>query len=104
MGNEGIGKSVKRREDYRFLTGQGKYVDDINLMHQTHAWIVRSPYAHATINSIDSDDAAGMPGVVAIYTSADFSEATGCCGWQEIHSDCNNSSMWGFSSPSARST
>ena len=88
MGNAGIGEAITRREDYRFLTGQGKYVDDINLMHQTHAWIVRSPYAHATINSIDSDAAAAMPGVVTIYTAADFSQAGGVpCGWQVNNKD-----------------
>ena len=88
MGHAGIGEAITRREDYRFLTGQGKYVDDINLMHQTHAWIVRSPYAHATINSIDSSDAAAMPGVVVVYTAADFSEAGGVpCGWQVNNKD-----------------
>lgn len=88
MGHSGIGEAITRREDYRFLTGQGKYVDDINLMHQTHAWIVRSPYAHATINAVDTGNAADMPGVVAIYTSADFSEAGGVpCGWQVNNKD-----------------
>ena len=50
----GIGASVKRREDFRFLTGQGTYTDDINRPNQTHAYILRSPYAHATIRSIDA--------------------------------------------------
>ena len=88
MGHAGIGEAVTRREDYRFLTGQGTYTDDIDLANQTHAWIVRSPYAHANINSIDSADAAAMPGVVAIYTSADFAEAGGVpCGWQVNNKD-----------------
>ncbi len=88
MAKTGIGEAVARREDYRFLTGQGKYVDDINLFNQAHAWIVRSPFAHATINSIDKDDAAQMPGVVAIYTSEDFSGAGGVpCGWQVNNKD-----------------
>ena len=48
-----IGKSVKRVEDKRFITGQGNYVDDIILPHQTYASFVRSPYAHAKIVSVD---------------------------------------------------
>ncbi len=88
MGGTGIGEAVTRREDYRFLTGQGKYTDDINLINQTYAWIVRSPYAHANINNIDSADAAAKPGVVAIYTSEDFAEAGGVpCGWQVNNKD-----------------
>lgn len=88
MGHAGIGQAITRREDFRFLTGQGKYVDDISLLNQTHAWIVRSPYAHATINSIDTQDAAGMPGVIRIYTSADFVDAGGVpCGWQVNNKD-----------------
>ena len=50
----GIGASVRRREDFRFLTGQGTYTDDINRPNQTHAYILRSPYAHARIKGIDS--------------------------------------------------
>ncbi len=50
----GIGASVKRREDFRFLTGQGTYTDDINRPDQTHAYILRSPHAHARINGIDT--------------------------------------------------
>jgi len=88
MGHAGIGEAITRREDYRFLTGQGKYTDDINLMHQTHAWIVRSPYAHANINGIDSAAAADMPGVVAIYTAEDFADVGGVpCGWQVNNKD-----------------
>ncbi len=88
MGDTGIGSAVTRREDYRFLTGQGKYTDDINLAHQTHAWIVRSPYAHANITGIDSSAAAAMPGVVAIYTSEDFAEVGGVpCGWEVTQKD-----------------
>ena len=50
-----IGQSVKRVEDKRFTTGKGKYTDDIKLVGMTHAHIVRSPYAHAIIKSIDID-------------------------------------------------
>ncbi len=79
-----IGKSVKRLEDKRFITGQGKYTDDIKLVNMAHAYILRSPYAHATINSIDTSEAKAMEGVVAIYTGADIPEAIAGvpCGWQ----------------------
>ena len=82
---EGIGASVKRKEDLRFLSGRGHYVDDINRPGQAHAWILRSQHAHARIRSIDSTAASKMPGVVAIYTSADMTAIGGIpCGWQ-IH-------------------
>lgn len=54
MAENGIGASVKRKEDNRFLTGKGNYTDDINRPGQTYAVLVRSPHAHATINSIDT--------------------------------------------------
>ncbi len=78
-----IGKSVKRVEDKRFITGRGNYTDDIVLPHQTYASFVRSPYAHAKIVSIDLSAAKAMPGVVAIYTGVDVAEVNGVpCGWQ----------------------
>jgi carbon-monoxide dehydrogenase large subunit len=78
-----IGKSVKRVEDKRFITGHGKYVDDIVLPKQTYAAYVRSPYAHAKILSVDITDAAAMPGVVKIYTGADVAGVNGVpFGWQ----------------------
>ena len=82
---EGIGASVRRKEDLRFLSGRGQYTDDINRPGQAHAWILRSQHAHARILSIDTTAAAAMPGVVAIYTSADLTAIGGLpCGWQ-IH-------------------
>ncbi|HEU4902362.1 MAG TPA: xanthine dehydrogenase family protein molybdopterin-binding subunit, partial [Flavisolibacter sp.] len=78
-----IGKSVKRVEDNRFITGKGNYTDDIILPRQTYAAFVRTPYAHAKISSIDSTAALAMPGVVAIYTGADVAALNGVpCGWQ----------------------
>ncbi len=78
-----IGKSVKRVEDKRFITGRGNYTDDIVLPHQTYASFVRSPYAHAKIISIDVSAAKAMPGVVAIFTGADVADVNGVpCGWQ----------------------
>ena len=78
-----IGKSVKRVEDKRFITGRGNYTDDIVLPHQTYASFVRSPYAHAKIVSMDVSAAKAMPGVVAIFTGADVADVNGVpCGWQ----------------------
>ncbi|WP_194097726.1 xanthine dehydrogenase family protein molybdopterin-binding subunit [Marivivens aquimaris] len=81
--DHGIGASSKRREDVRFLTGTGRYTDDINLQGQAYVHFVRSDVAHGTINSIDTSEAENMPGVVRIFTGADF-EAVGSipCGWQ----------------------
>jgi aerobic carbon-monoxide dehydrogenase large subunit len=84
----GIGASVKRKEDKRFITGQGRYTDDINLKDQTYAYFVRSPHAHATIKSINTKKAASMPGVVGVFTSSDVAEdkiGGLICGWM-IHS------------------
>ena len=64
----GIGHSVRRKEDDRFIRGQGNYIDDIVLPHMLHMAILRSPYAHAKINSVDTTRAAAAPGVVAVVT------------------------------------
>ena len=69
-----IGESVKRLEDKRFLQGQGRYVDDVQLPHMLHAAILRSPHAHARILDIDLSEAQALPGVVAILTFADIAE------------------------------
>jgi carbon-monoxide dehydrogenase large subunit len=84
MQSQGIGAPVRRREDQRFLTGQGRYVDDITLPGQLYAHIVRSPHAHARIASIDTAAARSAPGVVAVYTGADMAAAGVSslpCGW-----------------------
>ncbi len=67
-----IGASVKRVEDPRFLTGQGHYIDDFTFPGTLHAAFLRSPYAHARINSVDTGAARALPGVVAVFTSEDF--------------------------------
>ena len=67
-----IGARVERKEDYRFLTGAGKYVDDLNRPGQVYAHFVRSPHAHAKIKSIDSKNAWNGPGVVAIFVGDDL--------------------------------
>ena len=63
-----LGRSVKRKEDDRFVVGRGNYIEDIRLPNMLHMAILRSPYAHATINSIDTSRAAELPGVVAVVT------------------------------------
>ncbi|MGQ0649522.1 MAG: xanthine dehydrogenase family protein molybdopterin-binding subunit [Gemmatimonadaceae bacterium] len=67
-----FGASIRRKEDGRFLTGKGRFTDDINLPGQTHAAFVRSPFAHARIRTIDAAAAKTMPGVHAVYTGADL--------------------------------
>lgn len=81
--DHGIGASSKRREDVRFLTGEGNYTDDINVNGQAYVYFLRSDIAHGTLNSVDTSAADGMPGVVKVFTGADF-EAVGSvpCGWQ----------------------
>lgn len=84
MADQGIGAAVRRTEDYRFLTGNGSYVDDMNRPNQTYAYILRSPHAHANIKSIDLSAAQAAPGVVAIFTGKDVAadEVGGIpCGW-----------------------
>src|SRR6185295_3940227 len=68
----GMGHSVKRKEDPRFLRGQGNYVDDVNLPGMLYLDIVRSPYAHATIKNIDISKATAIPGVLAVITGKDL--------------------------------
>ena len=77
-----VGQSVRRKEDYRFLTGTGQYTDDINPQHHTHAWFLRSPHAHARIRGIDTVRAKAAPGVIAILTGDDLTGVNGLpCGW-----------------------
>jgi carbon-monoxide dehydrogenase large subunit len=77
-----FGKSVKRREDPRFITGRGKYVDDLKLPGMTYAAFVRSPHAHARIKSIDVAAAKAHPGVIAVFTGKDMTGVNSLpCGW-----------------------
>jgi len=81
--DHGIGASSKRREDVRFLSGRGRYTDDMNLARQAYAVFLRAQVAHAKINKIDTTDAAAMPGVIRVFTAQDFSGVGGLpCGWQ----------------------
>ncbi|MBN9581277.1 MAG: xanthine dehydrogenase family protein molybdopterin-binding subunit [Afipia sp.] len=85
---EGIGARVVRKEDKRFITGKGKYTDDVRLHGMTYASFVRSPHAHAKIKSIDVAAAKAMPGVVDVLTGqqiVDDKVGNLICGWM-IHS------------------
>ena len=78
-----IGARIERKEDMRFLTGAGQYTDDVTLPHQSFAYFLRSPYAHAKIRSIKTDAAKKSPGVLGVYTGADLPDSVGGlpCGW-----------------------
>ena len=80
----GIGAAVKRKEDARFITGAGRYTDDVHVAGQTWAVFARSPHARARVKSLDTSAARAVPGVVAVFTGADL-KADGIgdlpCGW-----------------------
>ncbi|HEY7759402.1 MAG TPA: molybdopterin cofactor-binding domain-containing protein, partial [Burkholderiales bacterium] len=89
-----IGEAVKRREDYRFLTGAGQYTDDVQVNGQTYAVFVRSPHAHAKIRRIDTSKARKAPGVVGVFTGEDVANAKIAglpCGW--LITDVNGQPM-----------
>ena len=72
MSATGIGASVRRKEDQRFITGKGHYTDDINRPGQAAIYFIRSPHAHAKIKNIDTAAAAKMPGVAGVFTGEQF--------------------------------
>ena len=86
--SEGIGARVLRKEDKRFITGKGKYTDDVKHDNQCYAAFVRSPHAHANVKGIDKSAAEGMDGVLAVLDGHQLT-ADGIgniiCGWM-IHS------------------
>ena len=78
-----IGARVKRKEDPRLITGAGNYVGDIKLPGMHHVAFVRSPYAHAKLNSIDTSKAKALPGVIAVFTGEDMMDINPLpCAWQ----------------------
>src|SRR5438093_8151871 len=72
-----IGARIKRKEDQRFLTGRGRYLDDVPIAGVLHASIVRSPHAHARIERVDGAAALALPGVVAVLSLAELPECAG---------------------------
>lgn len=103
MGIEGIGARVARKEDKRFITGAGRYVDDMVVPGMKHAAFVRSPHAHADIKKIDVKKAEAMPGVIGVLTGKQL-KADGIgnliCGWM-IHSKDGSPMKMGAWSPLA---
>lgn len=103
MGIEGVGARVARKEDKRFITGGGRYVDDMVVPGMKHAVFVRSPHAHAQIKKIDVKKAEAMPGVVGVLTGKEL-KADGIgnliCGWM-IHSKDGTPMKMGAWSPLA---
>src|ERR1700748_3280452 len=88
MNATGIGAAVRRKEDFRFITGKGQYTDDVSRAGQSHVHFLRSPHAHAKIKKIDATAAKQMPGVCAVLTGAELAaDKIGnlICGWM-IHS------------------
>lgn len=88
MGVEGIGARVTRKEDKRFLTGKGRYTDDMVVPGMKFAYFVRSPYAHAKIKGVDATAARAMPGVIDVLDGKQLlADGIGniICGWM-IHS------------------
>ena len=84
MPDGSVGKAVRRREDRRFLTGKGRYVDDLHRAGELAAVFVRSPHAHAVVKAVDTAAAKGAPGVVAVFVGADMeADSIGSlpCGW-----------------------
>ncbi|HEX8835855.1 MAG TPA: aerobic carbon-monoxide dehydrogenase large subunit [Candidatus Acidoferrum sp.] len=71
----GLGHSIKRKEDLRFIQGKGNYVDDVRLPGMVYGQVVRSPFAHARIKSISTEEAKKLPGVLAIITGEDLAKA-----------------------------
>ena len=69
-----VGASVKRKEDNRFITGKGRFTDDIQLLNMTYVSIIRSPHAHAKIKSIDISAAKALAGVIDVFTGKDMAD------------------------------
>ncbi len=98
--SEGIGAPVKRKEDKRFITGKGKYTDDIRMENQTYAAFVRSPHAHAEIKGIETSAAEGMSGVIAVLDGAQLTgDGIGnlICGWAISSKDGSPMNMGAWS-------
>ena len=72
MERYGVGQPVRRKEDQRFLTGAGRFIDDVSMPGMAHLVILRSPHSHAHIESIETRAAAASPGVLAVLTGADW--------------------------------
>ncbi len=104
MGVEGIGARVARKEDKRFLTGKGRYTDDMVVPGMKFAYFIRSPHAHAKIKGIDAASAKAMPGVIDVLDGKQLlADGIGnlICGWM-IHSKDGSPMKMGAWRPLAR--
>lgn len=75
MGRFSTGQAVRRKEDHRFITGAGRYTDDIRFDNQAYLYFFRSPFAHGSISVLDVSEARKSPGVLAVYTAAELTAA-----------------------------
>ena len=75
MGKFGTGQAIRRSEDLRFITGDGRYTDDISFENQAYLYLLRSPYAHGRISTLDVEEARHAAGVIAVYTADDLTAA-----------------------------
>ncbi|MGX5667007.1 xanthine dehydrogenase family protein molybdopterin-binding subunit [Rhizobium daejeonense] len=106
MGVEGIGARVARKEDKRFLTGKGRYTDDMVVPGMKYAYFVRSPYAHARVRNVDASAAKSMPGVIDVLDGKQLlADGIGnlICGWM-IHSKDGSPMKMGAWRPLAHDT
>ncbi|MDI6837200.1 MAG: molybdopterin-dependent oxidoreductase, partial [Rhizobiaceae bacterium] len=106
MGVEGIGARVARKEDKRFLTGKGRYTDDMVVPGMKYAYFVRSPYAHARVTGVDASAAKAMPGVIDVLDGKQLlADGIGnlICGWM-IHSKDGSPMKMGAWRPLAHDT
>ncbi|HEV7310399.1 xanthine dehydrogenase family protein molybdopterin-binding subunit, partial [Ensifer sp.] len=106
MGVEGIGARVARKEDKRFLTGKGRYTDDMSVPGMKYAVFVRSPHAHAKIIKVDATAAKAMPGVIGVLDGKQLlADGIGnlICGWM-IHSKDGSPMKMGAWRPLAHET
>ena len=90
-----VGTSMKRREDPRFIQGQGRYVANVQIPNMAYLAIKRSPYANAKIKKIDTSKAAKLPGVIAVFTGQDLIDGSVGklpCGW--VVPDCKVPTRW----------
>jgi len=100
MGQFASGQPVPRTEDPRLLTGRGNYVSDINLHGQAYGYVLRSPYAHATIISIDTKKAEAAPGIITILTGADIQkDGLGTTHVTQLHKRADGSPLYSVPHP-----
>jgi CO/xanthine dehydrogenase Mo-binding subunit len=75
VGKFGTGQAIRRSEDLRFITGDGQYTDDISLENQAYLYLLRSPYAHGRISTLEVAETRNAAGVIAVYTADDLTAA-----------------------------